>query len=636
MRKRLPSLNRLLFLLPFALFLLFVAPQQSQAQSKSFYWERFDVDITLLENGDMRITETQVLDFSGGTFTYGYGTIYTNQKGSNDGIVNVAVSGNGVQYIQEYGNNPNTFTVNHDADDVIIKWYFEPAIGRQQYAFSYTVKGGIFVDENGDTLSWIAIPKDHPGRVAASTVTIHLPEGITPQLYTETMDYLVEGLVDGDASAVATAVSDNGRTITYTLNQSLMPGQELITKVQIPHNSLPIEVPQWQSRQQIGDTISLAVGVLSLGMAVGGVLLVLALWYMLGRDPKTGIVVPEYITEPPNDLPPALVGTLIDERADLHDILSTLVDLARRGYLVMSEKNKKKSDHTFTRTDKADGDLRPFEREFLEAIFQGKEERHLSSLRYKFNDKLPGLRKSIYKELAAEGMFPKSPDTVRTQYGCLGMGILALGGGAFFLLPGILSLFSDSISTAVCPSISVILVGALIWYIARHMPAKTHKGTQAAAMWGAFENYLKNIEKYQDLETAGDIFEKYLAYATVFGLENTWIRKFARVPSTPIPRWYHPYGYYGMGRRGVGRTPTAAGTPISGSGPSMPTLKGMSSGMTGGLSSMSNGLTRMLNSSSTIMKSVKPSSRSSSGSSFSGGFSGGGGFSSGGGSRGFG
>jgi len=626
MRKSPSSLKRLLLLLPIALLILFAVPQQSQAQSKSFYWENFNVDIALLENGDMRIVETQTLNFSGGTFSYGYGTIYTGQKGSNDGITDISVSSNGVQYTESNSRSSNTFSVEESGDDVTITWYFDPVMGSQTYTFAYTVKGGIFVDDNGDTLSWIAIPSDHPGRVAASTVRILLPEGIAPQQYTGTTDYLVEGLINGNTDGVSVGVEENGRLITYITSQSIMPGEELITKAQIPHNSLPIETPSWQTKQQIGDTVSLAVLVLSLCLGVIGPLLALALWYTMGRDPETGIVAPDYITEPPNDLPPALVGTLIDERADLHDILSTLIDLARRGYLTMAEANKKKSDHTFTRTDKPDGNLRPFERQFLAALFLGKEEQDLSDLRYKFSGKLPSLRKALYEELKEEGLFPQSPDTVRNRYGCLGVGTLLLGGTAFFFLP---MLLGDLVSTAICPSIGIALTGAVLWYIAGHMPSKTHKGAQAAAMWGAFENYLKNIEKHQDLETAGDIFEKYLAYATVFGLERTWIRKFSRVPSTPIPHWYHPYGYYGMGRRGVGRSGGDGGA-------SMPTLEGMSGGMTGGLSSMSDGLNRMLNSSSTIMKSVKPSSSSSSGSSFSGGFSGGGGFSSGGGSRGFG
>lgn len=627
MRKQL-RFKQLLLLLPLALFILFATPQPSRAQSKSFYWENFNVDITLLENGDMQIIETQTLNFSGGTFSYGYGTIYTGQKGSNDGITNIGVSGNGVQYTESSSNAANTFSVEESGDDVTITWYFEPVIGRQTYTFSYIVKGGILVDDNGDTLSWIAIPADHPGRVAASTVQIHLPEGIAPQQYTGTTDYLAEGLINGNTGGVNVVVGENGRLISYTTTQSLMSGEELIAKVQIPHNSLPIATPSWQKKQQIGDAVSLAVIVLSILLGVVGPLLAIALWYVKGRDPETGIVVPDYITEPPNDLPPALVGTLIDEQADLQDILSTLIDLARRGYLTMSEANKKKSDHTFTRTDKSDGDLRPFEREFLKAVFRGKDEKALSDLRYKFSDKLPSLRKSLYEELQTEGLVPKSPDAVRTQYGCLGIGTLIFGGAAFFVLP---ILFGDLVSTAICPSISIVLTGAVLWFIGRHMPTKTQKGTQSAAMWGAFQNYLKNIEKYQDLETAGDIFEKYLAYATVFGLERTWIRKFSRVPSTPIPHWYMPYGYYGMGRRGVGRTPG-----VEGGSASMPTLEGMSGGMTGGLSSMSDGLTRMLNSSSTIMQSVKPSTSSSSGSGFSGGFSGGGGFSSGGGSRGFG
>ena len=167
------------------------------------------------------------------------------------------------------------------------------------------------------------------------------------------------------------------------------------------------------------------------------------------------------------------------------------------------------------------------------------------------------------------------------------------------------------------------------------MPAKTQKGAESAAQWEAFRNYLKNIDEYQDMAEAGDIFEKYLAYATAFGLERTWIRKFAAVSTTPVPGWYQPYPYYGYNRGHSGRRPLGKS---SGGGMQAPTLEGMSGGLTGGLESMSDGLTRMLSSTNTILKSTPPSASSGGRSSggFSGGFSGGGFSSGGGGSRGFG
>ncbi len=71
----------------------------------------------------------------------------------------------------------------------------------------------------------------------------------------------------------------------------------------------------------------------------GGPLAVYLLWYTRGRDRPVGIVA-EYITEPPSDLPAGVVGTLVDEKADVKDIIASIVDLARRGALRMEEEKK--------------------------------------------------------------------------------------------------------------------------------------------------------------------------------------------------------------------------------------------------------------------------------------------------------
>ncbi|MCB9418765.1 MAG: DUF2207 domain-containing protein [Ardenticatenaceae bacterium] len=621
-------------ILPFLLlfFILLLQPQNSFAQTKSFYWSQFDVDITLLESGDMRVVETQTLDFSGAPFTYGYGTIYTGSKGNNDGIVDISVSDDKGSYIEASNNAERTFKVSRSSDEVSIYWYFEPTVGSRTFKFSYTVVGGIQVGTleagDGDQIYWKAIPADHPSWIEASRVTIHLPEGVQPQINSNTGDYLVAAYVDEkESDRVQINVGDNGRTITYDLQTALATDQQLEVRVQFPHGILNITTPDWQKRAQQADAISLAVVVIALLILIGGPLAVLLLWYARGRDPELGIVVPEYITEPPNNLPPAVVGTLVDEKADMRDIISTLLDLARRGYITITEEQ---NNHVFNRTEKSDSDLRPFEQRFLKDIFRGQEERSLNSLRYKFADKLPNLRKMLYQELVTDGLVPRSPETVRNSYGCFSFVIMAAAVGAFFAVPAILG---ADIVTAVCPAFAIGLTGVAFLVVSRVMPAKTQKGTETAAQWQAFRNYLQNIDQYRSLEDAGDIFEKYLPYATAFGLERTWIRKFTAVSTTPMPTWYHPYPYYGRPFGHMGKPASS----IPGGGMTAPSLEGMSGSLTGGLESMSKGLTRMLNSTSTIMKSTPPSSssgRSSGG--FSGGFSGGGFSSGGGGSRGFG
>jgi hypothetical protein len=253
------------------------------------------------------------------------------------------------------------------------------------------------------------------------------------------------------------------------------------------------------------------------------------------------------------------------------------------------------------------------------------------------------LRNLIYDDLVEEELLARSPQSVRNSYMAVGGLVLLAGCGAAFALGFLLS---GAAELACLPAVGIAATGLALLFAARHMPSKTAKGTEAAAKWQAFKQYLRNIEEYTDLEQAADVFEKYLAYAIAFGLERTWISKFASLPSTPIPGWYMPYpipGGYGTWPRpvgGVGLPPITTGS--GGSGP-RPSLEGLSGGLTGGLSAMSAGLTRMLNSTSTVLKSTPPSTSGRTGGSFGGGFSSGGfsggfsgGSSGGGGSSGFG
>ena len=459
-------------------------------------------------------------------------------------------------------------------------------------------------------------------------MTIRLPEGVQPQIDIDDGTYLVEGLAAFDANLVETQVSDDGRLISYKLTQPLLTGQPLEVRVQFPHGLLDIPTPKWQQRQQNADIYGIIGVVLSALLFVGGPLAVLALWYLRGRDPETGLIVPEYITQPPSTLRPAVVGTLIDEKADMRDIISTLVDLAQRGYINISENRAK--NHVFTLQDKSKAGLRPYESQFLKDIFGSKKERKMSDLRYKFANRLPKLRKMLYEELISEELVKRSPETVRTSY-TIAAGLLFGMGVIIFI--GLAALLPEDLAfVGCCGSVAFGLTAVLLGIVGRHMPAKTAKGADEKAKWDAFKEYLKNIENYQDLEQAGELFEQYLPYATAFGLDRSWIRKFSGVPRTPVPPWYIPYGRRRTMLGGGSVRPATSGS--GGNAPTVPGLDSVATGMSGGLESMSDGLTRMLNSTASTMRSVRPSSSSRSSGSFSGGFSGG--SSGGGGSRGFG
>ena len=80
------------------------------------------------------------------------------------------------------------------------------------------------------------------------------------------------------------------------------------------------------------------------------------------------------MSEPPSDLPPGLAGALIDEKVDTKEVIATIVDLARRGYIEMTDT---KDESTFGRAEtiftrpKSFGRSQGLREEVADALFDG-------------------------------------------------------------------------------------------------------------------------------------------------------------------------------------------------------------------------------------------------------------------------
>ncbi len=631
-----------------ALLLLVMVPPVL-AQSRTLVWDRWDVIIGDVDtvNNSYQVTELYDVSFSG-VFRFGSRVIeHTNL----DYIDNVQVSQDGRPMTPGCAEARGTFCVTDDPDGTSIVYNFFLPINSEPASFeiAYRVVGGLRAYEGGDQLWWTAIPDEHYGfPIRSSTITVDLPPGFAPR----------EGIDRVDTYGVPGAIQVNGTRIVATATQGLSGNDFFEIRAQYPH-SPAMRVAAWQSAfdqvRAFEETTAPVLNVLGIGVAllVGllGPLGVYYLWYSRGRDPKIGPV-PEYLSEPPSDMPPAVVGSLLDERADMRDVLSTLIDLAQRGYLVIEEKRSEGflgigggSDFTFKRTDKDLGDLRDFEAVFMSQFFgSGRMERTMDSLKNKFYQHIPGLQGDLYDEMVREKLFLHNPQSTRNGWTGLGIVIIVIAGlvgfGIFAMEPLVPGLVLIPFALGIT-GISMSVAG-------QYMPTKTRMGAEEAAKWNAFRKYMQNLDRYSSVEEAAANFDRYLPYAVAFGLDKAWIRNFRNVNYVPIPPWYYPT-YYGPYARGyTAGTPLWRGGAPAGSG-GLPgdlaragggSLDDMSSGLSGGLESISDGLTSLLNSAGSTLTS-RPSSSGSSGSWSSGGssWSGGGSFgggSSGGGSSGFG
>lgn len=81
---------------------------------------------------------------------------------------------------------------------------------------------------------------------------------------------------------------------------------------------------------------TLGFSALAVLLLLGGPAGLYGFWYCFGRD-KAGELVADYLPEPLDKLSPGMAGTLLDEKVDMEDILATLVDLARRKAISITE-----------------------------------------------------------------------------------------------------------------------------------------------------------------------------------------------------------------------------------------------------------------------------------------------------------
>ena len=293
---------------------------------------------------------------------------------------------------------------------------------------------------------------------------------------------------------------------------------------------------------------------------------------------------------PPAASRPGEIGTLVDERADPHDVTATIVDLAVRGHLRIVEveppnKRGKGGDWRLDRLAGPDEDLLGFERTLLDEIFAGRESVTLSDLRTTFAASMALVQSELYEEVTRRGWFRANPKTVRDHWYVAGGALVVVGAVVAIALGAI---FGPTWALVAAP---LPVLGVLAFVLAPRAPARTAEGTAMLAQTLGFRRYLETAEAGQlRFEEGEDVFSRYLPYAIVFGAADRWAGIFSRLAaqgqSVAEPAWYVGPGY-GPGMFWVGYSSfgssldafsDAATTSISAATPSSSGGSGFSSG----------------------------------------------------------
>jgi uncharacterized protein (TIGR04222 family) len=298
---------------------------------------------------------------------------------------------------------------------------------------------------------------------------------------------------------------------------------------------LPLLQVDTPTADETRDAIRLLLLVAGIAIVSFGSVLLLGLWYLRGRDPHAPKA-PGAGGKPPHDLPAGLVGALLDERVDHHDIVATLFDLQRRGVIAIrhAETGSRGEDFTVTLLQ-PDAALLRFEEPLMEALFGKKPaagaEAQLTQRSSNIAVEYERVRRGLYEELVARGYFVKSPEATRQRWNSVGRVVVAL---AIILFGVIYGLFDW---TAIFPAAALFGIGIAIIRLSGRMPAKTALGAEEAEKWRAFQADLSSIAKMGDAAPALAAMERYLPYALALGVSTVWVDRFAG--AMPVTSWAH-------------------------------------------------------------------------------------------------
>jgi len=500
--------------------------------------KNFKVDIIINKDGTIDVKETIVYDF-GRLYRHGIYReipfIKTNKEGKKfklDFSQFSVVDENQRPYrFQKILADEKIRLKIGDADKTVS--------GIRTYIISYKVAGALTYFSDHDELYWNATGNDWPVSIKEAVIEVELPEKIDEsQLKTAcyTGSY---GATTSLCQIFFNHLDDDRIKMVIKTTSSLGYKEGLTFVLGFPKNMVAVLEPK--EYMPFWETILGKIILFLFGLAILFWYLILPFyiayrWFKYGRDPSTSSGQVRAWFDPPKTpdgkrfLTPAEVGVLGDETVDIKDIASTIVDLARRGYLRIEERKKGEfwlvknlsktqkilkqvQDDSKSKNPKLINDeLLPFEKILLDKFFKGKTEINLK--KEELYQEVEQVKKAIYEQVVATDLFPENPEKIRTLY--------------YILLS--LSIFTANF---------LLFFSSLIFGF--RMPRKTKAGVDAKNIAFSLRNFLKSQERQLKFQADKQmLFERLLPYAIVFGVEKIWAKRFEDLGITQ-PSWYQSY-----------------------------------------------------------------------------------------------
>lgn len=411
-----------------------------------------------------------------------------------------------------------------------------PAGGGAQYKVVIQQNGATFI--NGKPTRQTIFPSqrlDHfrlkvldenPEQFDAVTVTLTLPAPIDSAVVN------AQGLIIHSYTSAVDVKQKDAQTVVFTA-YDVAPNAVFTITADFPKNyfALPFGAKIKSQLATLPAPLWLAAGLLA--PLVGAALAVV----QLARRARLAahLRAAPIVSNPPSNLPAAVVGALQRGAISNSELAATVVDLAVHDSVYIFAKTT--GEFTFAKTQLEP--TRGFEKALLSKIFYERQSfSRRADVLYRvghrvFSQKVALFYLEVYRQLEQGGYFLEPPGKIIYRWRLAGAGLFFAGIAGFFL--GVFFFPEPKFPLALW--LGVIGLSFLINRFAPLAVRYSTKGLTTVKSWTGFKKYLALTTPVSYQGTQDNRMFRYLPYAVVFGVQRRWLGRFANYPFTP-PKWF--------------------------------------------------------------------------------------------------
>ena len=347
-------LSRFCFLF---LITLLLSTSISTVFGKEYSIPELQIEVAINPDGTVRITEHRTYVFDG-EFSWAN---YKLPKTGYSAIRDIQISEGGTEFTNLNTEEPGTFLVEESDEAFNIKWFYNAEDEERVFTVSYTLEGAVVIGPEWSEFFWNYASSGREKSTEEITILVQLPEMLP--------DSSLHSWVREPAWEIETNIFDNGFQFT---GSDISRSQAVIIRTVFPtsiFNATEVTTTDpdfslaWvrndeaNYRQQKIEAAERRERMLTYGIELSVVIAGLSILCFIffyrkyGTRHKINLSRNESLMIPGNQKPAAIGWLLMNRTIMGGHVTATLLDLARRGYFVVEEKEPEEDDSWFSGSD---------------------------------------------------------------------------------------------------------------------------------------------------------------------------------------------------------------------------------------------------------------------------------------------